>query len=285
VAQEARLKPYVLAGYESGELNSAITKVENLLVENGFNIAGKYSPMEDHNRMVICASHPSIIKAVKTTGELTAFASIIKFGFLKTSEEVEISYSNPLYWGNAYFRKDFPEVEADYKQLIDQVEKMFKNLTREVNQPYGSEKGLTVKKLRKYHYMIFMPYFDDVVKLAKRTNYENKLKQINTNFLKNIGKVKKVYQVDFPELQLSLFGVGLLGERGEKHFLPKIDKKDPRHLTFLPYEFLVMKDKVVMLHGKFRIAISFPDLSMGTFMKISSTPGDIKNYLRLLVTL
>ena len=87
------------------------------------------------------------------------------------------------------------------------------------------------------------------------------------------------------EMQLSLFGVELAGQRGEKLFLPKIDKKEPMHLTFLPYEFLVMKDKVGMLHGKFRIALSFPDLSMGTFMKISSTPGDIKNYLRLIATL
>jgi len=43
---------------------------------------------------------------------------------------------------------------------------------------------------------------------------------------------------------------------------------------------LVDDNKVYMLHGRFRIALSFPDLSMGTFMKIMSTPGDIEKMLK-----
>ena len=34
-----------------------------------------------------------------------------------------------------------------------------------------------------------------------------------------------------------------------------------------------------MLHGKFRIAQSFPDLTMGTFMKISGAPDGIEKVL------
>jgi len=37
-----------------------------------------------------------------------------------------------------------------------------------------------------------------------------------------------------------------------------------------------------MLHAKYRIAISFPDLSMGQFMKIFSTPGDIEDIMKSL---
>jgi len=37
-----------------------------------------------------------------------------------------------------------------------------------------------------------------------------------------------------------------------------------------------------MLHGRFRIALSFPDLTMGTFTKIMSTPGEIEDLLSSL---
>ncbi len=37
--------------------------------------------------------------------------------------------------------------------------------------------------------------------------------------------------------------------------------------------------KVYAHHGRFRIAASFPDLGMGTFMKIVKAPGAIRDAL------
>ena len=65
--------------------------------------------------------------------------------------------------------------------------------------------------------------------------------------------------------------------------MPKIDITSPSHTAFLPYEFLVMDNEVHLLHGRFRIALSFPDLTMGTFTKIMSTPGDIEDLLKQIV--
>ena len=59
--------------------------------------------------------------------------------------------------------------------------------------------------------------------------------------------------------------------------MPLIDISSPKHTAFLPYELLILDNKVYMLHGRFRIALSFPDLSMGQFMKIVSTPGYIED--------
>jgi hypothetical protein len=44
-----------------------------------------------------------------------------------------------------------------------------------------------------------------------------------------------------------------------------------------------MGNEVHMLHGRFRIALSFPDLKMGTFTKIMSSPGDIQDLLERIV--
>ena len=282
-ADVEKLKPYILAGIETGEIESVLTKTENLLTENGFSAIGKYSPMQDPNRVVIVATHKLLTDSVEKFGGLHAFAAVIRFGIIKNGNNIEISYMNPVYWGNAYYRKKFPEVESGYNELNKIIIEMFNSLAEVKNLPYGSKKGVKIKKLRKYHYMVFMPYFDSVVKLAKKTDYDSVIKKIEKNFSKKLGVVEKVYRIDFPGKKLTLFGGALYGKKGESKFLPKIDKKDPRHVTFLPYEFLVMKDRVVMLHGKFRIALSFPDLSMGTFMKIVSTPGNIADYFKDIV--
>lgn len=72
------------------------------------------------------------------------------------------------------------------------------------------------------------------------------------------------------------------GKDRESRYVPIIDFGERKHTAFLPYGLLVMDDAVVMLHGRFRIALSFPDLTMGTFSKIMATPGDIKKLMQAL---
>ncbi|MBT4419663.1 MAG: hypothetical protein HOG76_06900, partial [Candidatus Marinimicrobia bacterium] len=54
----------------------------------------------------------------------------------------------------------------------------------------------------------------------------------------------------------------------------------PKHTAFLPYEILLMGNTAVMMHGRYRIALAFPDLTMTTFSKIMSTPGNIEDLMR-----
>ena len=58
-----------------------------------------------------------------------------------------------------------------------------------------------------------------------------------------------------------------------------VDQGLLKHTAHLPYEILVSGKKVLALRGRFRIAQSFPDLTLGTFMKIRSAPGAIKKSL------
>ena len=146
----------------------------------------------------------------------------------------------------------------------------------------GSKKGLTAKKLRKYHYMMAMPYFKDVVTLVKKSDYDTVTAAIEAHAAAEGSTESIVYSIKSADKKSALYGIALSGPKGESKFLPTIDSGQPRHIPFLPYELLVLEDRVVMLHGKFRIALSFPDLGMGTFMKISSAPGDIANAMRRL---
>ena len=54
------------------------------------------------------------------------------------------------------------------------------------------------------------------------------------------------------------------------------------HLAALPYEIILSDNKATMLHGRFRIALHWPSLTMGTFTKIIGTPGDIETTMKSL---
>ena len=93
----------------------------------------------------------------------------------------------------------------------------------------------------------------------------------------------KVFVLDLPGKKVKLYGIAVKGETGEGQFVQIIDIAKQKHVTFLPNEFLVVGKEVRMLHGRFRIALSFPDLTMGTFNKIMSAPGEIEDLLGSLI--
>jgi len=87
-----------------------------------------------------------------------------------------------------------------------------------------------------------------------------------------------VYKLDLSDKNTVVYGVALFNtEDGEAYFLPKIGEEN---IAAMPYEIILQGKKVTMLHGKYRLALSWPELSMGTFMGIMSTPGDIKDMLK-----
>jgi len=277
------LKPYIV-GFETTEtVTVTAEKLINQLDENGIKPVGQYQPANDKNRYIIVFTSSDLENAVKKIGGLTGFAATLRIGITNENGKTVVSYTNPLYWGNAYFRGDYDKVSGNYTLLTEHLEKAMKALGTFLGKPFGSKQGLSAKELQKYHYMMAMPYFEDVVELAKFDNYTSAVAKIESSIKKGIPTVKLVSKVTIPGKELTLYNFALSGEKGESKFLPIIDISQPKHTAFLPYEVLVSGNKVLMLHGRYRIAISFPDLTMMTFTKIMSTPGDIEGLLKQLV--
>ncbi|MDD4971063.1 MAG: hypothetical protein PHT07_16670 [Paludibacter sp.] len=274
------LKPYVV-GFETSESMTATReKVVQALEQNGIKIAGQYQPANDKNRSVLVITSSDLESAIKKTGGLTGFAASLRVAITNENGKTVVSYTNPIYWGNAYFRNDFESVSANYTALVQKLEKSMKVSGEFSGKQFGSKQGVSAKDLRKYHYMIAMPYFEDVVQLGQTDSYASTVARIDANLKKGIAGVKMISKVTIPGKDLTLYSFALSGEKGESKFLPIIDLGLPKHTAFLPYEVLVSNNKALMLHGRYRIALSFPDLTMGTFTKIMSTPGDIEAQLK-----
>jgi len=273
------IKPYTIGAYAEGSMQEVAGLVKKNLEAEGFEVLGSYQAINDANRYVIAFTSNDIKTAVQKIGHLTGFALAWRVAITKENEKVVISYTTPEYWGNAYFQDSFSKVKTQYDSYAKKIAKAMMACGKNGGETFGSEKGHDAEKLQNYKYMIGMPKFGKTQTLNEFGSYEEAIKTIDANLEKGIAKLEKVYSVELKDKQLKLYGIGLSGEKGEGNFMHKIDTSTPKHTAFLPYEFLVVGNEVHMLHGRYRIALSFPDLSMGQFMKIVSTPPDIKDLL------
>lgn len=272
-----KLKPYILAGYSTSSISDVEKTVKTNLKANGFKILGSYNPMETKSRKTIAVTNANLQSAVKKVGGFKGLALVQRVSLTLEDGKILVSYTNPEYWGRAYFTDKWEKVSSDYKNLASSFKTALSGFEGEKFKEFGSKKGLSYNKLKKYHYMMGMPYFDDNISLKTFQNYKEAISTIDKNLKAGVNNVVKVYSTTIDSKEIALYGIGLTGKEGEKNFMNKIDVSDPKHTAFLPYELLVVGNKAYMLHGRYRIALSFPDLSMGQFMKIVSTPGYIKD--------
>ena len=282
VGDTANLKPYILGYESSASLTEIRTTLKTNLKAEGFNVLGEYKPASDANRWLIVVGSSNLTSAVQKVGGLTGFAATLRVAITKESGVWKVTYTNPKYWGNAYFRDDFPKVESYYNNVTNKFAAAMKKSGTYIGATFGSKEGVELDDLRDYQYMMGMPDFDDVVELEDFDSYNEAVAKIDANLAKGISGLKKVYAYKIPGKNLKLYGIALTGSTGESSFMAKIDGGSPKHTAFLPYEILVNDEEVVMLHGRFRIAVAFPDLTMGTFSKIMSTPGDIEDMMEKL---
>jgi len=270
-----KLKPYLSAGYSTGDVNTVKSEVKQKLKSNGFEVLGTYHPMGSNSRVIIAVSNSDLTSAVKSVGGFTGFAAVLRVALTKENGKVMISYTNPEYWGRAYFTKKWNMVSSNYTKLASKFKTALSGYQGDVFTQFGSEDGLSPSNLKKYHYMMGMPYFEDNIELKKFSSFDEAVSTIDNNLSSGVSGVKKVYSKKIGNMKL--YGLALTGSEGEKLFMSKIDVSSPKHTAFLPYELLVKGNKAYMLHGRYRIALAFPDLSMGQFMKIVSTPGYIED--------
>ncbi|MDA9344116.1 hypothetical protein N9R06_03390, partial [Algibacter sp.] len=252
-------------------------KVISVLKENSFTVLGTYNPSNKSSLKVIAFTRTDLSNVSVKVKDRGALAAVFKVGFVKKNDKVIISYTNPDYILRAYLRDNYNAYRSTFKTFSADLKTVFSAIGNEFT-PFGGT--VQADKLRKYHYKILMPYFSDPVVLNEFASFEEGVKTIENALNSKAGNTKLVYKLVYNNAKVAVFGVGLLNkEDGESYFLPIIGED---HVAALPYE-IILQDKVAtMLHGKYRLALHWPDLTMGTFMKIMSTPGDIEDTLEAL---
>ncbi len=266
VLAETGLQPFILASRGTGTVEKMIPEVREKLTGAGLVIVGAYEPYKGAQVVVVTTEETR-----RTAGlsEFGGYGAAQRVSLTQMGEEVQTVYTNPAYMAAVYrMDGDLAEIAGKLKAALGAQEY------------FGSKEGVTEKKLRKYHYMAMMPYFDDHDRLATFESHGEAVGAVEKGLEKSPG-VSPVYRIDIPGKEEVLFGVAIgAGKGADEKVMGVIDTGILRHTAHLPYEVLVSGGDVYALHGKFRIALDFPDLGMGTFMKISGAPGGIKKSLK-----
>jgi hypothetical protein len=270
------LMPFVLAGTSSGDVASVSTEVKSKLTAGGFQVVGEYSPYADANIIIATSDH---LKAEAAKSDFGAYGAAVRVSVTKNGDKTEVAYTNPLYTAAAYrMANDLHDVRSALEAALG------------AEQDFGSEKNLTAKDLNEYHYTVMMEYFDDPSELAEYGSQAEALKAVEAALASGAGSSSKVYRVDLPGKDETVFGVALKGKdaddcSGDEFIMSRIDKSNPRHTAHLPYEIVVSDGTAYALYARFRIAINWPHLPMvasktgATFFSIMCSPGAIEEAL------
>ena len=268
------IAPYIKVGETSETVQQASDKVIKALKDNSFSVLGSYNPMNSGSYKVVAFTKDDLKNTVVKIKDRGALAAAFKVGFVTKNGKVTISYTNPDYILRAYLGDNYNSYKSTFEKFSADLKTTFATIGDEFK-PFGGT--VEADKLKKYHYKMMMPYFSDPVELNEFASFEEGLKVIEDNLKMKKGNTVEVYRIVYKNQKVAVFGVGLSSkEDGESYFLPKIGTD---HVAALPYEIILQGNKATMLHGKYRIALHWPELTMGTFMKIMSTPGDIEDTL------
>ncbi len=271
------LAPYLKIGELSVSMDEAIQKVKDALTSKDFEIIGEYHPESKAGLYVIAYTRDDLQKITLKVKDRGALASVLKIGFVQKDGKIAVSMLNPPFLFYAYLMDETDKYLGDLTAVSNDAKAAMRSIGTGFT-PFGG--GIEPDELKDYHYMMMMPYFTDPVDLNEYDSFEEGLSVIRKNLDAGKGKTKKVYELVFPGKEIAVFGIALLDpEDGEGHFLPIIGEDN---IAAMPYELILQGKEVTMLHGKYRFALLWPELTMGQFMKISSTPGDVEDAMELV---
>ena len=298
MADDELFKPFVLASKGPGNLAAKTEAAKAALIANGFTIAGTYSPYPAATILIVTNDE---LKKNAGESEHGGFGAAQRVALTKVKGDIQVSYTNPVYMANGY------RMKGDLKNVAVALEKALGK-----TEDFGG-KGATAKKLRKYHYMFGMEYFDEPSVLAEYSSYEEAIAAVEAGLAAKSEGVSKVYRIDVPGKQEAVFGVAMAGKPGstkvtkevvpgqdeqfgslmtgapeaDQYIMSVIDFADLKSTAHLPYEILVSGKQVIAQYARFRIALNFPTLKMmgsNSFMNIMECPEAIKNTLGKTVT-
>lgn len=260
------VSPYIQGNsVAGGSVQAAAAAVEAKLKGGGFKVIGKHFPKGLAGYGVVIATDDAMLGEVGSVGGHAVMGAVIRVG---VKADGSVAYTNPDYWYRAYFRKSFDRKEAAVKALQARLQDAL-----------GAGKGQGGDELpgnlTNYRYMIGMERLDSPKnKLAEYGSFAEALKTVRESLAKGVGKTGKVYEVVMTDRKLAVFGVAMNDSgNSDGEWIKKIDMQD--NIAGLPYEIYVIDNVVGSPHGRFRIALAFPDVGMGQFMRISSLPNVI----------
>ncbi len=230
--------PEIISAYYLAKFQP-IDRVQKELIDNGFTILASSTPIKGMTTLTITN------KQLKQTN---SFASTIN---LLINGTKEIRVQNPSYFGMAYLQDKFK-----YGQFRD-TQNALKNVLGEL---LCSKDEFEYDELSSFHFMIGMPYFEEMIEVGRGVNIKHIL-NANRHILYKL------------ELSNGSILVGHKLTRDTNLFLDKLNVSN--NSLILPYKSMIIDNIALTLDPKYYLALSLPLLTMKDFVKIAKSPQKI----------
>lgn len=248
------LKPFTLAKiYKNSNVEQVSAKVLNQLTSANFDIVGTYEPYK--NTKIFIITNKALLKTAAKT-KFGGFGAGLRVSITQQKSDIQVVHNNPTYIGIAYNMKSYlNSTRTKLAKILGYVK------------DFGGE-GIPSNELGDYNYAFGLEGFSGFMDLAEYKSHKAALKFVEAGFGRKFKDMKKVYRIDIPGKQQSIFGVSLKNDTKDQKFLNDqfvmdiIDSKELRRSAHLPYEIMVSGKRVFMMHPHFRLAVNFPDLHM-----------------------
>jgi hypothetical protein len=253
LALMALLSSIVSAEKISAYYNAPFADVKSVkakLKKAGFELLTTYSPAAKEDLKVIVFTN-DVLKA-NAGKKRRGFAAIQRVMVDTTAKTVTVT--NPTYWLKAF-------MQTEYQTGVDT--KIKTSLSKALGQLTATKDILEESDLAEYHFMMAMPYYHDMLEIKSGEDLASK-----------VNAKKKLFEITLSN------GSTLLGVKMSKSSENFIDKIGTQNAILLPYTLLIEDGKAYALHAKYYLALSYPLLTMGEFMTISSTPDAIERKLK-----
>lgn len=261
------LSPYVKGDrLAAGDLSAHLALVERKLQEQGFTVVGRHRPRGLPQYATVIATDAALTQAIGQAGGPAILAAGLRVG---VKADGTVTYLQPEYWARAYLRGGYDAAAGAVRAVQDRLARAFG-----AGEPYGGE--VPAEDLAGYRYMIGMERLDAArSELRTFASFDEALRTVRDNLSRGADSTAKVYEVVLPQRQLAVFGVAMNdADSGEGWWVNKIG---PDHVAALPYEIYIVGGKVYSPYGRYRIALAWPALGMGQFMRIVNAPDAIHN--------
>ncbi|MBI5330704.1 MAG: hypothetical protein HZB71_08835 [Betaproteobacteria bacterium] len=248
-----------------------LTEVEAKLKNAGFSTAGQYASPGLPGLGVVVVTDKDLLGVIRNLGGASIVGAPIRVG---VRADGTVSYMNMEYWLRAYLRKQYSLADKSVKATQARLSKAL-----------GAGKGfggdVERKDLGDYQYMFGMEGFEsDKNLLMEHLTFEDAVKAVQDNLAKGAARTSKVYEIVLPDRKVAVFGVALNDPKeGEGWWVKTIGDGN---VAALPYEIYVVNNRVNHLFARFRIALGWPEVGMGNFMRIVEAPGIIRDSLTVV---
>jgi hypothetical protein len=278
------VEPYLLLGESGKSVDITAKKIIGQFFMQNIEVLGKYSPANDPDRYVLVVTHPNLKKSVRSSYPASALAAVIRIGITVEGQMTYVSCQNPEYWANAFLQEAYVEYAGNFEGFMRFLRKALPKMRGQFSRTFGGARadGLTSEELRHYRYHRRTDGLDDTIILAQYSSYQEAVTRLNQK-MGISASIEKVFELEFPEQELKLFGISLKNPPLGQRILEQLDSSKLKRTASLPLELLIAGNQILMLSPQYRLPLSFPDLDRKSFRQLKKLQQELVQAISTLV--